>query len=137
MNLDLNKCVTCKGWSLSIDAIATLTAVATLMFVAAVIKIYIYNGERFDGVADEVADIVGGDGEAARTKSKDQYDRIHRFERVYQRIVPKIKILVTFSQLVAGLGFTLDFTFPLRFQQFCSLAGLFNVNLVNMAPVKC
>ena len=73
-----------------INAIMTIGLVVTAGFVAILMKAYVYNEEKIDEV---LTDVIDGavDGDAVRAEDP---ARNNRFQRVYQKIMPKIKILV-------------------------------------------
>ena len=60
---------------------------------------------------------------------------------LYIKLAPKLKIIITFSQLVSGFGFALAFRFPEPYTSFVggleSLTDTVSLNLFSMAPTEC
>jgi len=70
-----------------------------------------------------------------------QTKRKKMLQKMYIKIAPKLKIIVTFTQLVGGFGFVLNVTFPEPYPTFMkgleSIMDTVSLNLFSMAPVEC
>ena len=55
----------------------------------------------------------------------------------WEKVVPKVKILWTFTQLVAGFGFVLNVDFPEPYDTVVSVLASVNLSIMEVAPFKC
>ena len=102
--------------------------------------------ERVSSVASQAGDqanhrVSSIRGTAVENLTHKLGGKIHSVEekllKRWHKIAPKLKIMITFTQLVSGFGFVLSFKFPGIFNDVLNIADGLNLNLFKVAPFPC
>ena len=149
---DDQACAPCDGYQLTtqtIVGIAILAAIVLLLFALKVRtnsladRISFYgSGKRLDLDDDHAAGAEEDRRPGARPKMKRaasaRMERAaNRMERAHKEVKSKLKIMVTFSQLISGFGFVLDVRFPDPYSSVAAAFGNLNLNFFQLAPIEC
>ena len=98
--------------------------------------------EKLQKVGGQIEDAVEANmtdmQKAWRRKLKDRHERL---KKLCIKLAPKLNIIITFTQLVGGLGFVLAVSFPEPYTSFVdglnSITEVLSLNVFSMAPFEC